>query len=289
MERYAVAHGGGSVPGNRAIAETRVRCSAVRESGSCSNRRILYVRDVENLVLSDMAEELKDPRLIEIYVRNYNRERERLAGDAAATRTRLEAKRDRIEGERQRNIDLVIRYISSEEDARQRIAELNEGRQRVEAERAALEVATIPVALHPAALDRHVATVDALAERMAGHASADDDRGTLIDDFRALVHGVAVHPKGPREGFETEVKGKLAALLGGDVFPEARYNSGSRVVAGVRYIARPTISEALFSCRRAAQMPMNKSKSRGPRHQFLRSVERIPGLVVASRWVKANA
>ncbi len=54
----------------------------------------------------------------------------------------------------------------------------------------------------------------ALAERMAGHASADDDRGTLFDDFRALVHGVAVHPKGPREGFEIEVKGKLAALLG---------------------------------------------------------------------------
>ncbi len=175
---------------------------------------------------------MKDPRLIEIYVRNYNRERERLAGDAAATRTRLEAKRDRIEGERQRNIDLVIRYVISEEDARQRIAELKEERQRVEAELAALEEAPVPVALHPATLDRYVATVGALAETMADHASAEDDRGTLIDDFRALVHGVAVHPKGPQEGFEIEVKGKLAALLGRDVFPEARYNSGSRVVAG---------------------------------------------------------
>ena len=56
-----------------------------------------------------MAEELKDPRLIESYVRNYNSERQRLAGDAAAVRVRLEAKRDRIEGERQRNIDLVIK------------------------------------------------------------------------------------------------------------------------------------------------------------------------------------
>ncbi len=175
---------------------------------------------------------MKDPRLIEIYVRNYNRERERLTGDAAATRTRLEAKRDRIEGERQRNIDLVIRYVISEEDARQRIAQLKEERQRVEAELAALEEAPVPVALHPATLDRYVATVGALAETMAYHASAEDDRGTLIDDFRALVHGVTVHPKGPREGFEIEVKGKLAALLGADVFPEARYNSGSRVVAG---------------------------------------------------------
>jgi site-specific DNA recombinase len=49
--------------------------------------------------------------------RQYNSERERLAGDAAAVRARLKAKRDRIEGERQRNIDLVIKYVISEEDA----------------------------------------------------------------------------------------------------------------------------------------------------------------------------
>jgi hypothetical protein len=27
--------------------KTRICCSAVRESGSCSNRRIIYLRDVE--------------------------------------------------------------------------------------------------------------------------------------------------------------------------------------------------------------------------------------------------
>lgn len=81
-------------------------------------------------------------------------------------------------------------------------------------------------------MDRYVATVDALAETLADHASAEDDRGTLIDDFRALVHSVTIYPKRPREEFEIEVKGKLAALLGKGVFPDASYNSGSRVVAG---------------------------------------------------------
>jgi len=104
-----------------------IRCSAVRESGSCSNRRIIYLRDIERLVLSGMVEELKDPRLIETYVRSYNGERERLAGNASAVRTRLEAKRDRIESERQRNIDLVIKYVISEDDAKQRIADLIPG------------------------------------------------------------------------------------------------------------------------------------------------------------------
>ena len=226
---------GMSVHDRDKTGKTRIRCSAVRESGSCSNRRIIYLRDVERLVLSGMAEELKDPRLIETYVRNYNSERERLAGNATAVRTRLEAKRDRIEGERQRNIDLVIKYVISEEDAKQRIAELKEERLRVEAELAALEEAPVPIALHPAALDRYVKTVNTLADTMAGHADAKDDRGPVIADFRALVHSVIVHPKGPWQGFEVEVKGKLAALVGGGVFPEARYNSGSYVVAGERY------------------------------------------------------
>ncbi|MTV16711.1 MULTISPECIES: hypothetical protein [Bradyrhizobium] len=83
--------------------------------------------------------ELKEPRLIETYVRNYNSERERLARNASAERLRLEAKRDWIEGARQRNTDLVIRYVIWDEDAKQRIAELKQERLRIEAELAALE------------------------------------------------------------------------------------------------------------------------------------------------------
>ena len=55
----------------------------------------------------------------------------------------------------------MIRYVISEEDARQRIAELKDERQRVEAELDALEEAPVPVTLHPATLDRYVETVDA--------------------------------------------------------------------------------------------------------------------------------
>jgi hypothetical protein len=38
--------------------------------------------------------------------------------------------------------------------------------------------------------------------------------------FRALVHSVTIHPNGSRERFEVEVKGKLAALIGGECFPK---------------------------------------------------------------------
>ncbi len=61
----------------------------------------------------------------------------------------------------------------------------------------------------------------------------------LYPDFGHPVHSVIVHAKGPSQGFEVEVKGKLAALVGGGVFPEAHYNSGSYVVAGERYLRSP--------------------------------------------------
>jgi site-specific DNA recombinase len=141
-----------------------------------------------------MSEELKDPRLIEAYARNYNEERQRLAANSTSTRARLEAKRTRIKSERQRNIDLVVKQVIGDDDARDRIAELKAQRLQIEAELAALEEAPSIVTLHPGALDQYVETVDALAVSLADHSAAEDDRGALVASFRALVHSVTIHP-----------------------------------------------------------------------------------------------
>jgi len=42
---------------------------------------------------------------------------------------------------------------------------------------------------------------------MADHSGADDDRGSLSDDFRALVHSITLYPKGPWEGFRARGEG----------------------------------------------------------------------------------
>ncbi|RWA74038.1 MAG: recombinase family protein [Mesorhizobium sp.] len=229
--RCGACGSGLSVHDRDKTGKTRIRCSAVRESGSCSNRRILYLPEIEKAVLEGMREQLKVPELIEAYIRKYNEERRQLAAQASATRTGLETKRDRIEGERQRTIDLVIRSVIVEEDAKHRIGELKAQRLQIEAQLATLDEPPSTVALHPATLERYIETVDALSKALADHATAADDRGPLIQNFRALVHSVTVHPKPAREGFEIEVKGKLAALIGGGAFPSARY-SGKRAVSG---------------------------------------------------------
>ena len=76
--------------------------------------------------------------------------------------------------------------------------------------------------------------------------------GRWWKSFRALVRSVTIHPNGPREGFQVEVQGKLAVLIGGEAFPRA-ICSGGRVVAEERYIALPTMDEPVFCYwRRAA-------------------------------------
>jgi site-specific DNA recombinase len=221
---------GMSVHDRDKTGKTRIRCSAARENGSCSNRRIFYLQDVEEAVLRGMTEELKDTRLIETYVRAYNEERKRLAATAISRRTRIERRCDRLEAERQRAIDMLIKGVLREEEGRARLDELRG--QVLEAERELSQVEETPqiIALHPATLGSYIATVDRLASVLTEHSAAEDDRGSLVSTFRALVYSVTVHPKAPREGFQVEVKGKLAALIGGEAFPRAKY-SGGRVVA----------------------------------------------------------
>ena len=250
--RCGICGSGMSVHDRDKTGKTRIRCSAVRESGSCSNRRIIYLPEIERAVLDGMREQLRAPDLIEAYIRKYNQERRELAARSNSMRSALEGKRDRAKGELQRAIDLVIRGVIAEEDAKQRIAELKSQLSLIEAELFSLDEPPSAVALHPATLQRYTKTVDGLSKALADHATAADDRGPLIQNFRELVHSVTVHPKPARKGFEIEVKGKLAALIGGAAFPTARYtgkptplggrhgaairgDSGCEVVAGGRY------------------------------------------------------
>ncbi|WP_244395894.1 hypothetical protein [Beijerinckia indica] len=120
-----------------------------------------------------------------------------------------------------------------EQEATVRIPALKAEILQIELELASLEEEPKIIALHPAAIEKYLETVDRLAIVLADHAQAKDDRGNLIKDLRSLIHSVIIHPNLPGEGFKVEVKGKLAALisgLSGQVFPQA-LRSGCKVVA----------------------------------------------------------
>ena len=137
-------------------------------------------------------------------------------------------------------------------------------RQRLECELAATGEAPKVVSLHPATVQRYLQTVEHLAATIGRHAASKETKGNIVADLRALIDSVTIYPMAPRKGFEIEVKGRLAALIGGAAFPTV----GKRVVAEVRYSAFPNpwltrwssgtvapsepMQKAIFSFRRAA-------------------------------------
>ncbi len=146
---------------------------------------------------------------------------------------------------------MAIKGVIGEEDAQTRIGDLKTQVPQAEAELAPLDEAPKTLGLHPATLDRYIKTVDRLASVLADHAQATDDRGLLVPEFRSLVHSVTIRPGAPREGFQVEVKGKLAALIGGDAFPQAKY-SGGRVVAEEGYSLSPHLPNLRYCLRACA-------------------------------------
>jgi len=75
------------------------------------------------------------------------------------------------------------------------------------------------VALLPNAIDQYRAALIALAEGFADDAAS-------RKAFRTLVDSVVVHPVVRRERYDFSVYGRLAAILGEDVFPSGG-SSGS--------------------------------------------------------------
>ena len=226
--RCASCGSGMSVHDRSESGRIRIRCSTVRESGTCDNTSRIRLERIERAVLDGMRAKLDDPELIKAYVKAYNEERQRLAGDAIRNRAKTEARLDEAQRELDRAIQNLIKGRLSDDEAGAVLPKLRAERDSKREELAACESVPKVIALHPAALAQYAATVDRLHETLGEHAHAADDRGDLLRDFRQLVHSVIVGRQSQNGEISIKVNGRLAALIGGEPFPQ---NVGVNVVA----------------------------------------------------------
>ena len=75
---------------DRDHGRVRVHCSTMRESSSCSNRKIFYLDEIEKAVLDGLQKHLKPPHLLKEFRKTYQEERERLASEKRRLRGKLE-------------------------------------------------------------------------------------------------------------------------------------------------------------------------------------------------------
>ena len=197
----------------------RLYCSRMREGGRCTNGRAFYVDEIERRVLAGLEVQLKDPRAIERFLATYAEERKRLAAAAGAKRLRLEKRLGEVRRECDRAVNSLIKGMTPAEEIGPAITRLHEEKKALEAELSSMEAPANIVALHPRAINRYLAVTDDLATALS-HRLVDGNE-EIAKTLRELVISVTVTPaeKGPPG---IEVKGRLAALTGADVFPHGR-------------------------------------------------------------------
>jgi len=112
-----------------------------------------------------------------------------------------------------------IKGMATEEETSPRLAALREERKALEAELSAIQPPTNIVTLHPGAVTRYLEVVDDLATSLPRRTVASDE-GIAVA-LRELVSCVTVTPteKGPPV---SDVTGRLAVLMGADLFPQSR-------------------------------------------------------------------
>ncbi len=70
----------------------RVHRSTMKEAGTCSNRKVLYLDEIENAVLAGRQQHPKAPKLQKEFVKTDQEGRERLTAEKVRRRGRLESK-----------------------------------------------------------------------------------------------------------------------------------------------------------------------------------------------------
>jgi site-specific DNA recombinase len=207
--------------------EPRVQCSTYRESGSCTNSRMVNRNEIEAAVLDGLREVLKEPDYFKVYLTAYNDERTRLARGAVKDRAKLERRLGEIKRELDRLVDSIAQGLPADAIIPKAQA-LDAEKASIAEQLAAADDKRKAVSIHPAAIKNYLKDVAAMRGALDDEEAA--ERPELIAPLRRLIHSVVVHAEPGVKGFEVEIKGRLQELLGAPFLK--RSVGGGPVVAG---------------------------------------------------------
>jgi site-specific DNA recombinase len=220
------------------VSHAWLGCSAVRNTGTCNNRLLIKVSEVEGRVLAALQFHLLTPEAVAVAVEVYRAERLRLFRERSKSRNSLE----RDLAEVRRKIAHVTKAIEDGGDLNLLVPRLNELGLRQEDLARGLSTAADRqvVAFHPQAAERYRQKVAEIREALTKGDSASTEAISLVRD---LVGRIVVHPAPDRSRLPLEIAGDLAALMSQEQEPN---QMPTAVVAG----HAATYTELSFSCRK---------------------------------------
>ena len=210
--------------------EPRVQCSTYRESGSCSNSRMVNRNKIELAVLDGLRDLMNDPKYWQTYLTAFNERFRELASGAVRDKGRLERRAGEIKRETDRLVDAIASGTVPADVVGPKLKALEAERQTIEQGLAAAREQNRTVAIHPASIKAYLRDVEAMRDALERR----DDASLppeLIAPLRRLVHSVVVHAEpGVRGDLKVEIKGRLQELIGAPFLQ--RSMGGGPLVAG---------------------------------------------------------
>jgi len=212
---------------------TKYGCSASRNRGTCSNRKLVARKEVEARVLSGLRERLLHPDLIAEFVAEYQREWNRLHQDETAERVAVE----RDLADVKRKINQIIDAIENgmfHPTMKDRMTDLEDRKSALQHRLDALKPSENLVRLHPR-------LAEVYRQKVADLATALNDEGTKMEAgeiLRSLIDEIRLHPED--ECHAIEIAGDLAdipSLCEAETKTPRRRNAGvsDSMVAGVGF------------------------------------------------------
>lgn len=197
--KCAACSSGMAVAGVDKSGRTRLRCSAHTNSGACPDPKTFYLDDVEELVISSLAEELATPDQIKVYAERYIKARIEECSYENRRRAEIEARIGAIAKDNDRLLDMLMKGIGEQDaiDARMKA----QGREK---DKLKQELVNLPVAsniiLHPATIKHLGQTLTAHCTHPLRHTRAKleltlhmlDDMNELGPMVRELIRSITL-------------------------------------------------------------------------------------------------
>lgn len=158
------ACGAGMSVKDRKDRKIRIICTQAKEAGNCDGHAYRLDR-VEQLVVDGLKERLADKEALELYVRTYNAERQRLSADLRRSRGDIERRIAGLDRERLRLVDQYAKGFIEEGEVERRVPSLLAEKAQLQSEVATLADPPKVIALHPMALRHYRAAVDQIGPR----------------------------------------------------------------------------------------------------------------------------
>ena len=99
------------------VSQTQSGCSTARNKGKalCNNRLTISQRDLEDRVLNDLQDNLMDQDLLEVFCKEYAKERNRLNAEAEQGRSALEKELAKATRDHSKLVDAIIAGIPADQ------------------------------------------------------------------------------------------------------------------------------------------------------------------------------